>query len=375
MRKLTGFVPVLLLLTFACLSLAQTKPVETPRQRLVATLLANFSAWDTNGDGTLDKSELARAVQDTFVTDDAAAAAGALKTAMGAKKAPKFPPFTREYFQSNDETLTYLTTAFRRAESRIRGSSGKQLFDSAGISLTTCKQGGLGDCYLVAATGAVITRDPNLITKMIQWQPEKSQYQVSYPDGFVAVVPALTPSELALGGAGSRDGLWLRVLEKAWGVRKIRSSTKYAATEEPTDVMGHGGSPKTALEAMTGHVAKSYRLRGYPKGPYVKVADLRQALVTAFQAHRLAVAGTRKDIKVPGINGNHAYAVIGYDAATDQVEVWNPHVNKFKPKGDPGLTTGYTTSSGRFSMPLADFHAVFGSIAIETEATKTVAGE
>ena len=205
---------------------------------------------------------------------------------------------------------------------------------------------------------------------MIQLQPDQTLYRVAYPDGLTVDVPALTQGELALGGAATSEGLWLRVLEKAWGIRKIRTSTKDAPTDEPIDVMGHGGSAQAALEAMTGHRAKHYRLAGNAKGRAVDIAVLRAAVQDAIETHHLAVATTSSDVKVPGINSHHAYALLGYDASTDQVQIWNPHVNKFTPRGEAGIANGYPTFDGSFSLPLADFLAVFGGVSIETDATK-----
>ena len=73
MKKHLSFAPLLLLLAMAYPALAQPTTTETPKQRLVDTVLANFSTWDQNGDGALDESELTHAVQDPKVVGPAAA--------------------------------------------------------------------------------------------------------------------------------------------------------------------------------------------------------------------------------------------------------------------------------------------------------------
>ncbi len=85
-----------------------------------------------------------------------------------------------------------------------------------------------------------------------------------------------------------------------------------------------------------------------------------------MKEHRLAGCGTGKDLCPPGINLHHAYAILGFDADADTVLLWNPHGNTFRPKGEPGLTTGYSTSAGQFRMPVADFVRVFNGMSIET---------
>ena len=74
---------------------------------------------------------------------------------------------------------------------------------------------------------------------------------------------------------------------------------------------------------------------------------------------------------VPGLSPNHAYAVMGFDEATQTLHIWNPHGNTFKPKGEAGKEQGYPTKAGRFDMPLADFAAVFRDVVIETEKPLT----
>jgi hypothetical protein len=61
----------------------------------------------------------------------------------------------------------------------------------------------------------------------------------------------------------------------------------------------------------------------------------------------------------------HAHAVVGYDSATRKVRLWNPHGNKFTPKGPAGLANGYPTEDGFFTMPLADFVVTFRSVYAE----------
>jgi hypothetical protein len=47
------------------------------------------------------------------------------------------------------------------------------------------------------------------------------------------------------------------------------------------------------------------------------------------------------------------------------VSIWNPHGNKFIPKGPNELTNGFTTIDGNFSMTLAEFVKAFRSMSME----------
>ena len=367
MRRFTLASVIAICLTFASNAPAQRDASPPARQSFLETVLANFATWDRNHDGRLDEEELTRAVQDPSVTGDAAAAAATLKVALTSKRAPQFPPLTLDYFHSDDSSIAYLLTSFKRAETRLKHAGNVELFVDGPPTMLGCKQGALGDCYLVAALGAAIHQDPTVVTRMIQPQPETAAYRVTYGDGVTVDVPPLTQGEMAMGGGGTADGLWLRVLEKAWGVRKIDGSSKLQATTEPSDAMGHGGSVRVALQALTGHMMKSHRLGGNSKGANVELDTLRAELRNAIATHHLVGAGTPKKSGVPGINGNHAYAIIGFDDATDEVVIWNPHVNHFTPKGETGLEHGYPTTEGQFRMPLADFRSVFSGVSIETD--------
>ena len=46
----------------------------------------------------------------------------------------------------------------------------------------------------------------------------------------------------------------------------------------------------------------------------------------------------------PGVDPIHAYAVLCYDQNADTIHLWNPHVNTFKPKGQPGPNEAPLTS-------------------------------
>ena len=92
---------------------------------------------------------------------------------------------------------------------------------------------------------------------------------------------------------------------------------------------------------------------------------VKAALADAFEHDRLAGASTGSATPLPpGINGKHAYAVLGLEG--ESVVLWNPHGNSFRPRGEPGRERGYPTKGGIFRMPLTDFIVVFDSLVVET---------
>jgi hypothetical protein len=70
----------------------------------------------------------------------------------------------------------------------------------------------------------------------------------------------------------------------------------------------------------------------------------------------------------PGINPNHAYAVLGFEEKSDCVRLWNPHGDQFTPKGEPGAKHGYPQKDGVCDVPLAEFVNQFSGMAFEVAA-------
>ncbi len=367
-RKVITFGLVLWVAT----ALAQQSPPNLLQLRFVEAVRVNFDSWDGNHDGQLSDDEVMKAIENREVIGDAAAASAAIR-AQYHRKGHELSPLTKAYFDAEDPSLPSLVAGFKSCLSRISGGLKAPLFQADGPTLQGCKQGALGDCFLVAATGAVLARDPHVITNMIQVDPENLEYRVTYPDGFQINVQPYTQGELALGGAGYRDGLWLRVLEKSWADRRIALSGHPDEAKPFVDVIGRGGNTRMVAEAMTGHSFHGYNL-GIPKrGERISLDDLRDVVKEAVPAKRIMVTGITSTT-VPGLSSRHAYAVLGFDPATDELTVWNPHVNRFTPKGPEGLTNGYLTVKGTFQVRLTEFRDIFNSIAIETDKPKTING-
>jgi hypothetical protein len=95
-----------------------------------------------------------------------------------------------------------------------------------------------------------------------------------------------------------------------------------------------------------------------------KLKELRAKLAAAFAENRCVTTGTLKP-NLPGLRGHHAYAVIGYDAAKDEIRVWDPHGDAFSPDGKPGPETGFPRRQGVCALPLAVFVKQFSGLAFE----------
>jgi hypothetical protein len=377
-----------------------------------ATVAQHFDAWDADDDLTLSPDEIDRACIDPKVTGAAAAAIAAIKrvvrsgsyelpplTLDGLTKAPRTraaapkadapTPASAGDADRADSGETRpaagapkrapnFAASFRSGLSRIQ-TTPRVLFADDTPDLDACRQGPIGDCWLLASVGAFVHRDPKALQELVT--ATKDGFRVRFADGQSVDVAPLTDAELALSGTTGDEGLWLPVVEKAMGqLRQLQNPQKHTA-DTASDALA-GGSTATVLRMLTGKTTERLAFHKKvpatktppPKPPAAEPADTVEALATkahdalaaAFADKRLVTCSTNTAAHPPGIAGKHAYAVLGYDAAAQVVTVWNPHGRSRKVDGEPGLHHGYATTKGVFALPLREFVQAFSSMAWET---------
>lgn len=384
----------------------------------VEVLSANWGKIDQDGNGEISKEEINAALKDHSITGDAAAALAALKVASRGKG--ELPAMTKSYFaeyaakngpvkkESAENALEHTTdpdTAagqnrggqtggqtspatqpsqlskgvnwdrnFTAAKARIeKNTAGGQLWNPAVMALETTRQGQLGDCYLVSAMSAVMSRDKERFASLVDARSDGT-FTVTYPGRKPVTFEKPTEAELALGGIGASG--WLPLMEQAWGRWRSQEKGKGADVEGTDGITG--GDSGATLMVLTGHTFHrvsfpvSVEDREAKKGEML--SELRQWLVQNMKERRAITAGTlpRKATMgtpyktPPGIVKNHVYVIADYDPKTDVVTIWNPHGNTFKPKGADGLENGYTTEHGMFKLPLAEAYSFYTSFTFET---------
>lgn len=343
-----------------------------PRNRFVQAVEANFTRWDKDHNGQLDEAEITAAIQDPNVKGDDAAAAAALKGVFVASNDGEPPALTEPFFQSRDPRLEMLAAQFQYCLTNLQSASGLPIFTRDSPTFAECKQGRIGDCYLVALLGASLARNPAAVRQMITPDDQIGGYHVFFPDGTRVDTPALTDGELAWVGQGPAQCLWERTLEKAWGLRKIcRENGASDPSIDPFDTVA-GGSGENMLLSLTGHQTADYYFgkRGKPSTP---IPQVREALKSALASGRLVEAFTWNVSKTP-LPPDHAFAVLGYDSATDTINLWNPWGDNFDPSGPAGPQNGYPRVNGKFQMPLADFVKIFAQLRAETDQPAEMKG-
>jgi hypothetical protein len=371
------------------------------KQSFAKLVNKNFQKWDQNGDGSLSADEIDRLILDPSVNGLEAAAIAAIHRHLRSEGAP--PAITQAELLTQAQQQPVLPEERKCQDAERQDLNGGQarfvtyysLFATHlkkaprdlfagddGPTLGGVKQGALGDCYFMCVIGATVNRDPQTVRRMLHANPDGTT-DVKFPAVGIVRVGRLTDGQIALTSSAADQGIWINVLEKAFGeVRFSQPQTKHADDEIDLDVISHGGKIQNTIQLMTGHKAVDIWIRKYknkklhaPTGAEVPriIARLDSVFSKAFATNRLVCADiapgvTGKDVP-PGLVGRHAYGVLGYDQPSQMVTVWNPHGKDYTPKATPaGLRNGYPVKGGVFQVPLADFVRIFKAVTYETSA-------
>ena len=332
------------------------------RPPFLEVVAANFSAWDTNQDQILSKEELDAAIENPANKGPAAAALAALRRASSVSN---FQPLTLDTIRklADDEDLK-LWAVYRQSLARINRVTHHEVFASELPRLSTIHQGRMGNCFTLAPLGAMVYRDPHEVASWFEVQ-SNGTVLVKMAGGAV-LVPPPTDAELAFASANTQDGVWINLYEKAIGQARNERKPPGKRFDVALDAIAKGGTEEPIMSYITGHKVGVYSLSfdSNPETAMSKLAQMRLKMAFATSNRLLMVCATVKP-SAPGLSPRHAYAVLDYDASSDTVKLWNPHGNDFKPKGPPGLTNGYPTTNGIFTMPLADLTRQFIHVVIE----------
>lgn len=368
-----------LLVALAAPAAAEHKP-----ESFAAVVEANFSRWDANRDGKLTAEEVDKAVFSPAVTGDAAAAVAAIHVHLRAPHAPASvteAELTRggkseTARRDKDDKGSHFSADYAGFAHHIATAPRQVFAAESAPTLEGMSQGRLGDCYFVSAIGAAVHRNPQAVRRMFHDHPDGS-VEVAFPNGRTVRVGKLTDAEIALGSTAHEQGLWLNVLEKAFGELKIRTPrAKKHEGDIDLDVIARGGDADQTISLLTGHKASYGPIRKgkgkeLPPPAEHEAAEiqtrLNELLREAAGQHALVCAGTSGGKLPPGVISDHDYAVLGYDSGSRTVTVWNPWGQNHPLKeGSPGLERGYEVKGGKFTVPLHDFVRIFEGVYYET---------
>lgn len=220
------------------------------------------------------------------------------------------------------------------------------LFGPSGPSVDDVNQGDLGDCFFLAACGAVACEDPSQISSMFTSNGDGTYGVRFYYNGSPEYVTVNT--ELANGGAQFNHGtdIWASLAEKAYAqLQSINLSTGNSSVDHGNSysTIGNGGWPVYSLEALTGAtILHSFEASGSTWSDYTMNASVvgtnyvsgettdavLQAIVSDLAAHDDVIVDSNTATHDPSGNDmlvpDHSFVVYGYDSMTGMLELRNP---------------------------------------------------
>jgi hypothetical protein len=256
---------------------------------------------------------------------------------------------------------------------------------SAGVS-----QGSLNDCWFVApeiglatergasfAAGAGANNTPIIVDNGAAGAgesysvtfPGKSAVTFVYSPGTTYQDPNNAARQMSF-ATSDGNGDWTGILEQAWA--SLNAPTGSTLPIAISKVLDQGGFGSAGINALTGDTVTTNTTW------CTFNSTTRTNLTNAFNNNKIVCAGTGSD-PGNGLVDGHCYAVIGYNAATDQVQVQNPTgsnapwemlvyrpATATQPGGEytqeqPALGGG----AAAFWMPLTTFTASFSRIYYE----------
>lgn len=340
-------------------SIAANSPPRPPR--FLAVVSNNFAIWDTNHDGVLSKEEVDAAVENPAFKGPAAAAVATLRR-IGF--ATNLPLTWDRIHQLADDTNVRPWAIYFRALTRIDRVTHRELFVSGLPQLQTIHQGAMGNCFCLAPLGAMVHRDPREVAAWFETQTN-GNILVKMASGAVSVPPP-TDAELAFASGNAHDGTWINLYEKAIAEARNERKPPGKRFDVALEAIAKGGSAGPILSYITGHKVRgqSLRFQNDPAAAESRMIKIRRQMADAVTNKLLMVCGTFRP-STPGITPRHAYAILDFQPQSNTVTLWNPHGNNFQPKGPDGLTNGYFTTNGVFTMPFNDWTNQFTQVVIE----------
>lgn len=321
----------------------------SPRaQQFLAAVRLDFNAFDRNHDGMLTREEIEVDMQDPRITGQAAAALAALKVgATRSNHLNETKSYTLRDIDAMESTLRagqklvpdfvkYFVTGLNKQTEVPR-----QLFAEGVPHLSAIRQGWTSDCYFLSTVGALAQANPGSLVRLIKPEGDGT-YTVMFPGKRPVRLRAPTDAELAAYTDAS-DGIWLSLLEKAYGVVRIADEPKIPFTREPLDSVGFRTGNPSVVAILTGHAYTEINLPHKSRHPADErlFQDLRSQLRAAVHDRRAVMLG----------NSHHVFAITGYDPATDVITIHNPYNRSWVESLIDGSKVQST--NGFFTLPAA----------------------
>lgn len=253
------------------------------------------------------------------------------------------------------------STSHQLKESRKLFPEGK---DS--ISPQAVRQTNYGDCWFMATvSGMARTEEGKESIKNMIEDNHDGTYTVTFPGDpkHPVTVDEPTQAELAYGAHTGNNGMWLAVLEKAYGKYEGKRADEKKRVD--ADNIGDGGDSVKAHKILTGKDAKWDYL------PDVSKEETHRQLDEAMREGRPVTAGIRKETgedwgladgksDAGGLDTDHEYTVTKYDPEKKLVTVRNPWGHGEPKDADGNAKDG--KNDGEVTMTLDEFYKNFHDV-------------
>ncbi len=202
----------------------------------------------------------------------------------------------------------------------------------------------IGDCYLDSTMGAIANANPQWIKDRIRYDDKTGTFDVTLWDGqewkHIPVTQDDIDTNIGHHGASWLDNdkpdapLWPAVLESAYAKLKAPNDNLGDALQ---NVIGKGGYPQDALEALTGNRGTSIN----PQTVWLTNQHIDQSIATALANHQ-PVTITTTPQGVP-LEQSHVYVVEGISGTGSDARVtlrnpWEHNLGTPENTPDPLVT-------------------------------------
>lgn len=319
-----------------------------------------FAKLDANRDGKLDLAELKKALHDPSIKKDDAAALATLFSLVQMEDG--LPDgLTREKLAEiksgagGSDLNDWVAILFQNNRTDL-GWKSREVFTGGQPVAETVKQGRFGTCYFLAALVAKAKADPDSIKKMIK-DNGNGTFTVTFPGARAVTVQAPTDAELLVHASAGSNGMWVTIIEKAYGQMRNQDADKPLA--EPMDQV-EGGTADDGIGPLTKKGLDEDEL-------WITFESTTRAKIQkALKNHKMITCRVKKGGSKE-VQDQHAYTVIGYDPKTDMVTIRNPWGqggNRAEPQNPDGSAKD-GQMDGVFQLTISQFDDIFTAIAYE----------
>lgn len=199
----------------------------------------------------------------------------------------------------------------------------------SGATYGDIKQGSVGDCYFMASLAEVACKNASTITNMFVVNGDGTYTVKFFNQGTASYVtvdsylPTDSAGRLIYAGMGkyassTANELWTMLAEKAY----------VQLNEMGWQRAGLSGSGQNSYTAISGGYiyAALGHITGSTTTPFASTSSTTSftTFVTAFNGGKLIGFASKSTPASSSVVGNHAYAVVGYNATNQTVTLFNP---------------------------------------------------